>query len=315
MNRFLDKTKKLLVRETLALLDVVCGLEKISLDLGENLQTYSNKELNKSWNIFTNPKIHNKNNFCYLVHGLQNSISRIKQFLFIYEKGGWNDAHYFNLLENPLEINKKKLISASVVNTSHIKTYGELGLIIKSPFENILHTCISDNGTDFTNPEGVLKNSQKIILPIGNLIKQSCENNSYNEVVLTGETKNGKVEVVGFWINTFEDGEPIDRDGADKLSFFAKNYDLPLIKFVRNIDDLQDKLFKILDNIKNKNYYSLAINESEKKLLMDCTAGNFRIIDENLKETKLDLETAKEIELRTLNLLENLANSWEKALL
>ena len=62
MNRFLDKTKKLLVRETLALLDVVCGLEKISLDLGENLQTYSNKELNKSWNIFTNPKIHNKNN-------------------------------------------------------------------------------------------------------------------------------------------------------------------------------------------------------------------------------------------------------------
>lgn len=309
---YLDKTKKLLVRETLALLDVVCGLEKISVDLEKNEQNYSSEEVIKSWDFLTDPKNHNENNFCYLVHGLQNSISRIKQFLFIYEKGGWNDAHYFNLLESPLEINKKKLISASVVNNSHIKTYGELGLIIKSPFENILHTCISDNGTDFTNPEFVLQNSKKIILPIESLIKQSYKNNSYNEVVLTGETISGKVEVVGFWINTFEDNEPIDRDGADKLSFFAKKYNLPLIKFVRNIDDLQDKLFKVLDNIKNKNYYSLAINESEKKLLMDCTEGNFRIIDENLKETKLDLETAKEIELRTLNLLENLANSWGK---
>ncbi|MCF6276499.1 MAG: hypothetical protein L3J07_01475 [Candidatus Magasanikbacteria bacterium] len=312
---YLDKTKKLLIRETLALLDVVCGLENIPLDLIKDNQIYSAEDLHKSWNFLTDPKNHNEKEFCYLVHGLQNSISRIKQFLFIYEKDVWNDTHYFDLLKNPFEINKKKLISASVVNNSHIKTYGELGLILKFPFENILHTCISDSGTDFTNPECVLKNSKKIVLPIENLINQSCKNSSYNEVVLTGKTESGEIETVGFWVNTFEDGEPIDMDGSDKLAFLSKEYNLPLIKFVRNIDDLQEKLLEVLERIKNKNHYSLAINEGEKKFLVDCSAGNFRMINEKLEEIKLDLETTRKIEERTLKLLQNLANSWEKALI
>lgn len=122
-----------------------------------------------SWNTgFTDPAAHDETRFKYLVHGLQGKAGEIVQILHAIDrmKRGEGDLlQMIDLLEQPYRIGNKKIISASVIDQDHRITFGNGGLILKTPFENILDAAPQDIGTDFVNPDKEINTSDRRLCP------------------------------------------------------------------------------------------------------------------------------------------------------
>ncbi len=198
--------------------------------------TATEEEIRKSWETaFSNPKKHNHRRFCYLVHGLAGQHGRAIMLAATLEhhiEQGTNPPPMIDLLEKPLRIDEKKVISASVMNQDHRKTFADVGLIIKAPFENILRVAKTDLGTDFIeDPEKVLAElkTKRKLATVDELLQQSI---MHNEVVLTGTTDAGKVEVIGFWNKIDKQGYPLDADTTYKLVDLSLRFRLPRISIV-----------------------------------------------------------------------------------
>lgn len=198
--------------------------------------TATEEEIKKSWETaFTNPKKHNHRKFCYLVHSLAGGHARAIQQVAVLEhhiEQGTTPPPIIDLTEEPLRIAEKKIISASVIDQDHRRTFAEVGLIIKAPFENILAMARLDLGTDFmSDPEKVLAELKvrKKLATVNELLEQT---DMYNEVVLTGSTDAGNIEVVGFFNKMNKGGYPLNADMLYKLVDLSIKTGLPRVSIV-----------------------------------------------------------------------------------
>ena len=193
----------------------------------------SPEEIADSWRGgFTDPKEHNYDNFCYLIHAFQGSTGEIIQKLVAIDalkKGEGDIQQFIDLLEEPHRIADKKIVSASVIDQNHTATFGECGLILKTPPENVLAAFSEDTGTKFVDPDKVIESSKRNLCTVDELMK-ATKPDQYNEVQILGNTRQGKMEIIGFWIKVDEEGEPLDSETAQKVSNLAKWDKMPLVR-------------------------------------------------------------------------------------
>lgn len=236
----------------------------------------------ESWKQdFSMPERHDPSRFCYLVHGLGGSARRALQMSFIFERTAEIDhSQDFDLLESPLQISRKKLVSCSVIDQDHVATFGGVGLILRASVKNIIKAHHEDLGTYFPNPSKVVTSSFRVLETVPSLLNRSPEN-SWNEVVLTGTTDEGKLSVVGFWIKLDDDGNLEDPTNTPRIIQLANRYKLPLIRIQRKPTIFLDK---VKYNSLPGNLYSFALHESGLRFSISHIAGfNFTVVDSRLK--------------------------------
>ncbi len=199
-------------------------------------------EMNKIWTgLTTNPKRHKEYDFRYIVHAIQPESLRVGRDVAVMKllsEGDVNEVdsgRWVDLLNNPSDINKKPLISASYIDQSHQETWGSVGFILEVPAENILGTYPQDVGTPFF--EGVeyvkskLKNREREIMTPEKLLRQSQE---YNELLLTGtnpEDISKEVRIIGVFIKISKAGVPVEKDShlLARIKAAAARYNLPIV--------------------------------------------------------------------------------------
>lgn len=185
----------------------------------------------ESWcSGFTNPSDHNNERYRYLIHGLASPIGRsIQQIAMIEHNLGDRHANPINLEEEPEKINEKIRISASVIDEKRRSTWGDVGLILSTPPENIRGIYSADAGTPwYDDAVGV---ESTLSCTIEELLEQTTPG-LYNEVVLTGTTSAGKVELVGFFVNIFADNDYVDPEMARKIRILSRHINLPLVEIL-----------------------------------------------------------------------------------
>lgn len=200
------------------------------------------EEIRRSWEAsFTDPEKHNPKNFCYLVHSLSGIPERLKEKTAIWQRHIWDNTKPpppsgMDLSTHPLRIAEKKIISASVINQDYRETFRDTGLIIKAPFENILRVAAEDLGIiNYGDPDKILAGltaGKRKLSTVDELIVQSEMHN--HEVVLTGTTNAGKVEVIGFWRKVLKNGKPLNSEMARQVGLLSKSLNLPLVPIVQN---------------------------------------------------------------------------------
>lgn len=202
----------------------------------------------KSWqDSFTDPNRHDTKKYTYLVHGLASPIGRVIQTIArIDNKLGNQGTDKVDLERNPDQISQRERISASVIDERRRATWGDAGLIIASPPDNIKGIYASDAGTPWY--EGVSSKSFELPCTVEELLDQTSPG-QYNEIVLTGNTEAGKVRLLGFFVNVFADRELVDPEMARKIKLLAQRLKLPLIEIVDQsprMSSTQEKYSKYL---------------------------------------------------------------------
>lgn len=183
---------------------------------------------------FSDPRNHNPDAFRYLLHGIQDSWSRIAQYQAIIGLSGkFDPSQNIDLSQTPGFIRNKKVISTSVVDQDHLATFGEAGLILAAPYENIIDISHQDLGTNFADPDSVVAKKNRIHFSLDQILKQTGSGHSqWNEAQLSGSTQSGEVSVVGFWIKVDERGVPKNLEIAERMQYLAKLFSMPLVTFV-----------------------------------------------------------------------------------
>jgi len=187
-----------------------------------------------SWqNSFTDPRNHNPRNFTYLVHGLNSPIGRAIQAIALHDIGtDPNKKPDVDLEREPLRIAEKPIISTSVIDRRHSATWGNAGLILRTPPENIVSIYREDAGTPWYDPEKSLEaTGGELACTVDELLEQTRPS-SYNEVVIQGSTEAGKTEVVGFFIKKFLDNSLVEEELAKRMFVWAHHNNLPVVEIL-----------------------------------------------------------------------------------
>lgn len=288
---------------------------------------YSNEApevIDASWrNGFTDPLSHRDDHFRYVVYGFQGRAADVVQKMaLIHEvKNGQAgvDIEHIDLLEQPRRISERTLISGSVIDQDHRQTFGETGLILSAPRENILDAFSEDAGTNYSHPENEISASSGLMCTVDDLMKDSKLYGKYNEVRIKGKTEAGQIKVTGVWIKVYEHGEPIDRQSAGQLMNFAKQDGLPVIKIQeKTIFPQEDQapevhVDPVTDAKGNASVmpYAFSVNRGGLRYWMNFGRGEFFIVNdkrqfnpmtpeqfayaESLLESELDAEVKEQL--------------------
>lgn len=112
----------------------------------------------------------------------------------------------------------------------------------------------------------------------------------YNEVTLAGTSKNGTVQVVGFWIKIDQHGQPIDSEIAGKIQRLAYIHNFPLIRikeFVKTYEDDKPELFQeILDKV----CWGCGVNRNNLRYVFDFKRGKYFVLENMNKGRAMTME-------------------------
>ena len=185
----------------------------------------------------TNPKTHDPNYFCYIVHGL-NPAAKTGLLSFTIEKGGYDFKQEIDLLSEPERITEKLLISSSIINQDHVATWGDTFFILSVPWANFVSMSPRDSGTNVTNPSGVLEYARSPYTIPSRFIAETrhCRgDSSYNEVVMTGNKGGNLVEIIGVGIKYTDVGETRLREPreAERMREIADTRHIPVIQIIK----------------------------------------------------------------------------------
>ena len=187
------------------------------------------------WGDTTDPSSHNPASFRYLVHGI-NPFAKISFTLFdltAAQDGEHLDPEVrnrkqINLFDTPERVAERPSLSMSLIDEAHRGTWGDGGLLLSVPAENVLLTCNQDCGSPRGNMVRLRERaSEEKPLSPNELLQVSVEFR-YNEVVAEGETLAGKVELVGFFSKSVG-GQPIDKTLHRQFANHAFRLGLPLV--------------------------------------------------------------------------------------
>lgn len=252
-----------------------------SLDLSEKgtpvsvLSQSQRDALRTEWQQeFTSPNPKDTQKFRFLVHGLQSGMVRTIQHLDLLRDKAYAPEHNVNLLHSPHDIHRKKLISCSIIDQDKRGTFGNVGLILRAPFENVLDMRPEDAGTNYLDPNKTHQTlgDQKRLMPIKLLLSSTGTGMTpYNEVVLSGETDAGKVEIVGVFIKTDKAGLPLDPEMAREISMISGRLNVPIVSMVDKLKSFPDAKLEVLNGWQTNTPYCFAFSRKEERYVVEFT--------------------------------------------
>lgn len=239
----------------------------------------------------TNPNSHNPKKFRYLVHALQSPSARLAHWIWFLQMAAseinrWRQVQISTIdpWKNPQELYKKGVISTSLIDENHRKTWAEVGFILEAPDENVLDCWSQDLWTALYSRE-IVKKSREIswrihdVLDANDLLENSS-NDNYNEVVITWESDTWKVQIVWVFEKILPDGTPLDKKLSEKIRWIWARLNVPIVQILEPIQQIPDSLPKIKSDYENdlvekriwftfaqwNTYYSLRIFENGKPM-------------------------------------------------
>ncbi|MDP2905783.1 MAG: hypothetical protein Q8O22_05720 [Candidatus Omnitrophota bacterium] len=173
--------------------------------------------------------------FRFIVHALK--LSDDPAHLGLIERvratGRHDPSLEINLLKEPKRISEKPIISTSVIDETHISTWGYGGYILGVPADNILRTgsqfaaMIFGGGQEQADKLYAERDSKGVLSP-GEILKKTKD--QCNEVVITGRGRSGElVEIEGVFIKIDSQGKPLEEELASKLVALARQNNWPII--------------------------------------------------------------------------------------
>lgn len=165
------------------------------------------------------------------MHGLPDAMRKIMYHMELATRGSYNAEHNIDLATQPWRVSEKTVLSASIITENSRGTYGDLGLILKAPFGNIIDMNTSDLGTNLFDPaQAAAKKTGSACYTPRDLARLTHEH-SYNEVSLRGTSEVGTIEVVGIFVKVDENGTPFTmfKEDAKKLAAWGLKNDCPVI--------------------------------------------------------------------------------------
>ena len=199
----------------------------------------TNKELEpKPWGGVTDPKEHDPKKFRYLVHAFNPFAQAFQQLATVSAKlsGAYRvdtrqGYQTTNLFDQPERLGERISLSMSLIDQDHTATWGEGGIIVEAPEENIVITSPTDVGSHNSSREFLRTQAQTRLKLSGDELLQGTAPGSYNEVVALAKSESGKtVRLKGFFIKVNRRGQPTDPVIAEKLREHAKRLNLPLVE-------------------------------------------------------------------------------------
>jgi hypothetical protein len=213
--------------------------------------------LQLAWSAFpfSDPSQHDSLHFVYIVHDIFGfTIDEAQKTVWEH-----NLAPYqINIIRNPERISEIAVISSSIINQNHIKTYGAgWGVILKVPSSNFMAATPKDMQSSKLR-EALPLGTNAVDKQIGTLIKrhglpspeqilEQTPKDRHNEVLILGTGPNGeKVEVAGFYLikrgryNTLEAQDMLLRQAGtansqmNQLMHAAQKCNIPIILFEAN---------------------------------------------------------------------------------
>ncbi|MCB0337081.1 MAG: hypothetical protein KDD62_12275 [Bdellovibrionales bacterium] len=233
---------------------------------------------------FSDPRNHDPSTFRYLVHGLQGTVSRIVQRMALIElPGEFDPSQDIDLSQTPGRIREKKVVSTSIVDQDHTQTFGDGGLILATPQENILDVSHEDLGTNFANPDKVLGSASRNIPPLDLVLSLTGNGRTqWNETRLTGSTSAGDVTVVGYWIKVDERGVALNHEIAERMQSLSLSQSLPLVTFVVESQPMLDQLAEIhtLPRAGGREHaFAVSLNEGGLRFFVNLDEENATVIN------------------------------------
>lgn len=136
----------------------------------------------------------------------------------------------------------------SLIDQEHTGTWGEGGIIVEAPDENIVITFPTDAGSHSSSKEFLKKQTQGQLRLSGEQLLKSTSDEIYNEVVAFAKSQSGKtLRLKGFFIKVDKRGQPTDPLIAEKMRQHARRSNLPLVEITVK-GRYEQEMFKIAEN-------------------------------------------------------------------
>ena len=184
------------------------------------------------WGGVTDVAKHNPENFRYLVHAI-NPQAKKGAFLTLGMQGVNIDKETgdqsINIFDQPERLDERVTLSMSLIDQDHTSTWGNAGIIVKSPEKNIMITSTQDTGT-INNDAVILKDRlSKEAIVTGDILLKNTSPEDYNEVVAMANNNGSKIQLAGFFYKILKSGEPCDKYMAEKVKSHASRLGLPVV--------------------------------------------------------------------------------------
>jgi hypothetical protein len=207
------------------------------------------------WGGVTDPKKHNPKNFRYLVYAF-NPFATASQPLAAtsaelsgaYKVDKTEGDQSINLFEEPERLGERVSLSMSLIDQDHTGTWGQGGIIVEAPEENIVITSPTDTGSHSSSKDFLRKQSQGRPQLTADQLLKSTPPRTYNEVVAFAKSESGKtLRLVGFFIKVDRDGQPLDPVIAQKMREHAERLNLPFVE-IQEPGPYEQEKFEIAEN-------------------------------------------------------------------
>ena len=117
----------------------------------------------------------------------------------------------------------------SLIDQDHTGTWGDAGIIVEVPEQNIVATSNQDMGSMNSDPAFLKQQFASSIRYKGDELMQMTAPQSYNEVVAFANVDDSKIGLKGFFYKTDRNGEPINETVARKMQMHALRLGLPVV--------------------------------------------------------------------------------------
>jgi len=218
----------------------------------------------------TDPKSHDPDNFCYIVHAV-NPASPTLLIAYIHEAGEFEPEQNINLLCYPYLISAKKKISASIVSNEHMKPFGKVFFILDVPWGNILDMDYEDRAIATGTLEEHLAHQQLPYMRPRELVRATRDRatrSTWNEILITGKMGENVVRSIGAGIiyDRAADGTVYTPIGADEIKQICSSLGLPLVEFYNDLPELKEEPVQYLRNVGERQEVALvSINHDNRR--------------------------------------------------
>lgn len=200
------------------------------------------------WGGTTDPNQHDPTNFRYLVHAINPFSSISARIITMYDARdgitydeSWGDQK-ISMYDQPERLGERVSLSMSLIDQDHTATWGEAGLIVEAPEQNIVLTSSSDAGAHNNNLDFLLQQADKHGVLSGDNLMRSSSPYSYNEVVAVANRDGQQVQLKGFFYKATKAGEPYNKQLASRMQMHASRLGLPVVAITELGRYAQDKV-------------------------------------------------------------------------
>jgi hypothetical protein len=193
------------------------------------------------WGGVSDPSSHSEEGFRYLIHAfnpLASPSMALINTIHAHAKHQRGEDHRIdpshgdqtiNLFEQPERVAQRVSLSMSLIDQAHTGTWGDGGIIVEVPEQNIIATGGQDIGSMNSDPDFLRQQFASSTRHNGDQLLQISSENLHNEVVAFANVDGSKIVLKGFFYKTDSKGEPVNEIVARKMQEHASRLGLPIV--------------------------------------------------------------------------------------